>query len=57
MMGLIVLLLIALGAATLGFGLVAGISPQTATLVFFVFLILAVLALIIGYRRRPMDYF
>jgi uncharacterized membrane protein YtjA (UPF0391 family) len=57
MPGLIALLLIALGAAALGFGLVAGISPQTATLVFFVFLILAVLALITGYRRRPMDYF
>ena len=57
MTGLIVLLLIALGAATLGFGLVAGISPQTAALVFFGFLILAVLALITGNRRRPMDYF
>jgi uncharacterized membrane protein YtjA (UPF0391 family) len=57
MPGLVALLLIALGAAALGFGLVLGISSQTATLVFFVFLSLAVVALLTGRRRRPVDYF
>jgi uncharacterized membrane protein YtjA (UPF0391 family) len=57
MLGLVALLLIALGAAVLGFGLVAGISPETATLVFSVFLILAVAALFTGFRQRPVDYF
>jgi uncharacterized membrane protein YtjA (UPF0391 family) len=57
MLGLVALLLIALGAAALGFGLVAGISPETATIVIFVFLILAAVALISSYRRPPVDYF
>jgi len=53
----IALLLIALIAGALGFGLVAGISFEAAKIVFFVFLILAVVALVTGYRRRPVDYF
>jgi len=53
----VALLLIALIAGALGFGLVAGISFEAAKIVFFVFLILAVVALITGYHRRPVDYF
>jgi uncharacterized membrane protein YtjA (UPF0391 family) len=53
----VALLLIALIAAALGFGLVAGISFEAAKVVFFVFLVLAVVALITGYRRRPVDDF
>jgi uncharacterized membrane protein YtjA (UPF0391 family) len=53
----IALLLIALIAGALGFGLVAGISFEAAKIVFFVFLVLAVVALVTGYRRRPVDYF
>jgi uncharacterized membrane protein YtjA (UPF0391 family) len=52
----VALLLIALIAGALGFGLVAGISFEAAKIVFFVFLILAVVALVTGYSRRPADY-
>ena len=51
------LLVIALVAAALGFGLVAGISFEAAKVVFFVVVVLAVVAMIAGYRRRPVDYF
>jgi len=51
------LLIIALIAGLLGFGLVAGISFEAAKILFFVFLVLAVVALITGNRRRPVDYF
>jgi uncharacterized membrane protein YtjA (UPF0391 family) len=53
----LMLLIIALIAGAFGFGLVAGISVEAAKIVFFVFLVLAVLALVSGYRRRPVDYF
>ena len=51
------LFIIALIAAAFGFGLVAGVSIEAARIVFFVFLVLAVLALVFGIRRRPVDYF
>jgi uncharacterized membrane protein YtjA (UPF0391 family) len=58
MLGLaLALLLIALIAGALGFGLVAGITLEAAKIVFFVFLVMAVAMLIFGYRRRPVDYF
>jgi uncharacterized membrane protein YtjA (UPF0391 family) len=53
----LVLIVITLVAAALGFGLVAGISLVAAKIAFFVFLGLLVLALIWGTRRRPVDYF
>ncbi len=51
------LLIIALIAAVFGFGLVAGVTIEAAQIAFFVFLVLAVLALAFGYGRRPVDYF
>jgi len=51
------LLVVALVAAVLGFGLVAGISFGAAQIAFFVFLLLFVLTLVLGSRRRPVDYF
>jgi uncharacterized membrane protein YtjA (UPF0391 family) len=51
------LLVITLVAAALGFGLVAGISFEAAKITFFVFLTLFVLTLVVGSRRRPVDYF
>jgi uncharacterized membrane protein YtjA (UPF0391 family) len=51
------LFVIALIAAAFGFGLVGGVAMEAAQVVFFVFLVLAVLALIFGTRRRPVDYF
>jgi len=46
--------LIALVAAFFGFGLVAGIAFDAAKIIFFVFLVLAVISLFTGYRR-PID--
>jgi len=51
------LLVVALVAAALGFGLVAGIDFQAAKIAFFVFLVLFILTLVVGSRRRPVDYF
>ena len=51
----IVFLIIALMAAFLGFGLVADFSYTAARILFFVFLVLAVLSLIGGAVRRPLD--
>jgi len=51
------LFVIALIAAAFGFGLAAGVSLKAAQVAFVVFLALAVLALIFGQRRRPVDYF
>lgn len=48
------LLVIALLAALLGFGGLAGTFMGLAKIVFFVFLILAVLSFLLhGFRRRP----
>jgi uncharacterized membrane protein YtjA (UPF0391 family) len=49
----IVFLVIALVAAFLGYGGVANMSWEGARILFFVFLILAVLSFLGGYRRRP----
>jgi uncharacterized membrane protein YtjA (UPF0391 family) len=48
-------LLIALIAGLLGFGLVAGLAWDAARILFVVFLVLAVLALIFGSRAVPLD--
>lgn len=52
----LVLLVIALLAALLGFGNIAGFSMEAAKIVFFVFLVLAVLSFIAGgFRGRGAD--
>jgi uncharacterized membrane protein YtjA (UPF0391 family) len=51
----LVFLVIALIAALFGFGLVAGIAVAAARMFFFVFLVLAVIALVMGYRSAPRD--
>ena len=48
------LLVIALIAGAFGFGLVGGVAYTAAKIIFFVFLVLAVLALLRG-RRVPID--
>lgn len=48
-------LIIALIAGLFGFGLVASLAYDAAKLLFVVFLILAVIALIWGYRGRRID--
>jgi uncharacterized membrane protein YtjA (UPF0391 family) len=55
MLGLIVtFLLIGLIAAVLGFGGIAGASFGIAKLIFFVMLVLFVIAIVFGTVRRPM---
>ncbi|HXG11525.1 MAG TPA: DUF1328 domain-containing protein [Gemmataceae bacterium] len=49
----IVFLVIALIAALFGFGLVADMSYAAAKILFFVFIVLAVLAFLGGALRRP----
>lgn len=52
----IVFLIVALVAGVFGFGVVAGLSFEAAKILFFVFLVLAVLSLVGGaVRYRPMD--
>lgn len=52
----IVFLLIALVAGAMGFGLVAGFSFEAAKILFFIFLVLAVLSFLGGaFRGRPVD--
>jgi uncharacterized membrane protein YtjA (UPF0391 family) len=51
----VVFLIIAMVAAVLGFGVVSGIAWEGAQIFFFIFLVLAVLSLIMGYRGRPLD--
>jgi uncharacterized membrane protein YtjA (UPF0391 family) len=51
----VVFLIIALIAAFMGFGLVADFSYTAAKILFFVFLVLAILSLIGGAVRRPLD--
>jgi uncharacterized membrane protein YtjA (UPF0391 family) len=48
-------ILIALLAAVFGFGLVAGAAFATARVIFGIFLVLAVLSLLFGYRSVPLD--
>ncbi|CAN5510687.1 hypothetical protein BH09SUM1_BH09SUM1_16650 [soil metagenome] len=49
----ITFLVIALVAALLGFGGIAGLSVEFAKILFFVFLILFVVSLVVGGFRRP----
>jgi uncharacterized membrane protein YtjA (UPF0391 family) len=49
----ILLLVIALLASMFGFGLVAGMSYEAAKILFFVFIVLAVLAFLGGALRTP----
>lgn len=51
----VVFLIIALIAFSMGFGLVGDFSYMAAKVLFFVFLVLAVLSLIGGSVRRPLD--
>jgi uncharacterized membrane protein YtjA (UPF0391 family) len=51
----LVFVIVALVAAFLGFGLVAGMAYDVAKILFFIFLILAVISLIGGAVRRPLD--
>lgn len=46
-------LVIALIAAVLGFGVLAGTAMQIAKIIFFVFIVLFVLSYFMGGRRRP----
>jgi uncharacterized membrane protein YtjA (UPF0391 family) len=49
----IVLLIIALLAGLFGFNLIAGVTWEAGKIFFFIFLVLAVLALLGGLARRP----
>jgi uncharacterized membrane protein YtjA (UPF0391 family) len=49
----VLFLVIALIAAIFGFGWVAGTAIEAAKILFFVFIVLAVLALLGGLVRRP----
>jgi uncharacterized membrane protein YtjA (UPF0391 family) len=51
----LIFVLIALLAAVFGFGLVADTRFAAARVVFVVSAVLAVLCLILGYRRVPLD--
>ena len=49
----VMFLVIALVAALFGFGLVSGIAYDAAKILFFVFIVLAVLSFLGGYVRTP----
>ncbi len=51
----LIFILVALLAAVFGFGLVADTSFVAARIAFVVFAVLAVLCLILGCRRVPLD--
>jgi uncharacterized membrane protein YtjA (UPF0391 family) len=51
----VVFLVIAMIAALAGFGNVAGFAWEGARILFFIFLVLAVLSLFMGFRGRPID--
>ena len=51
----VLFLVIALIAALFGFGLVASFAYDAAKILFVVFLVLAVVALFMGYRGRSVD--
>jgi uncharacterized membrane protein YtjA (UPF0391 family) len=49
--------IVAILAALCGFGLIAGMAFEIARILFFVFLVLAIVALVGGYGwRRPIDH-
>jgi uncharacterized membrane protein YtjA (UPF0391 family) len=51
----VVFLIIAMLAALSGFGVVSGMAWEGARIFFFIFLVLAILSLFMGYRGRPID--
>ena len=51
----LIFVLVALLAGLFGFGLVADMAFEAARILFVVFLVLAVLTLILGYRSVPLD--
>ena len=52
----ILFFVVALLAAFFGFGLVAGMAYDVAKIMFFAFVVLAILSILGGYRwRRPLD--
>jgi uncharacterized membrane protein YtjA (UPF0391 family) len=51
----LICLLVALLAGLFGFGLVADMAFAAARILFVVFLVLAVLLLVVGYRNVPLD--
>ena len=51
----VVFLVIAMRAALSGFGVVSGMAWDGARIFFFIFLVLAILSLFMGYRGRPLD--
>ncbi|MCI0458743.1 MAG: DUF1328 domain-containing protein [Gemmataceae bacterium] len=51
----LIFLMVALMTGLLGFGLVAGLAFEAARILFVVFLVLAVLVVVFGYRAMPLD--
>ena len=51
----VVFLIIAFLAALSGFGVISGMAWEGARIFFFIFLVLAILSLFMGYRGRPID--
>jgi uncharacterized membrane protein YtjA (UPF0391 family) len=51
----VVFLIIAMLAALSGFGVISGMAWEGARIFFFIFLVLAILSLFMGYRGRPID--
>jgi len=51
----ILFFVIALVAALVGFGNVAGFAWESGKIFAFIFLVLAVLSMFMGYRGRPVD--
>ncbi len=49
----VIFLLVALIAAVLGFGVIAGTAASIAKILFLVFLVLFVVSLVTGRRRSP----
>lgn len=49
----LVFFIVALVAAVLGFGTLAGLAAEIAKVLFFIFLVLLIVSLVFGYRRRP----
>jgi len=49
----VLFLVIALIAALFGSGLVAGVAIDAARILFFLFLVLAIVSAVMGYRGRP----
>jgi len=49
----VLFLVIALIAALFGSGMVAGVAIDAARILFFLFLVLAIVSAVMGYRGRP----